>query len=62
MESQKDSMTKRQKSKLRWREKRQKKDQWQTPCSVCEVESYTICVQICFERKYTVYKFDSTMR
>ena len=27
----------------------------------CEFDPYTICVEIYFERKYTVYKFDNTM-
>ena len=54
-------MIKRQKYKKGQKDRINKKKIQNSSMLLFEVESYTICVQIFFERKYTVYKFESTL-
>ena len=56
----KDRVIKRQKYKKGEKDRIIKKKIQNLSVLLFGVESYTICVQIFFERKYTVYKFEST--
>ena len=49
----------RQKKAERQRDRKMMRQE--TVLQMCEVDFYTICVEIYFERKYTVYKFESTL-
>ena len=57
----KDRVIKRQKYKKGEKDRIIKKKIQNLSVLLFGVESYTICVQIFFERKYTVYKFESTL-